>query len=107
MPTTGKLELTIRINEPPQAKTLQNSWQSFELDCDGRIVSVSVKPKIWKKLTDAQANFPTWVAAIAPLAPRASVGQMGKATADGFVLEQPNIQVFEKKQKVEAASAVE
>jgi hypothetical protein len=36
-----------------------------------------------------------WVAAIG--------GQTGKATADGFLLEQPNIQVFEKKPKVEAA----
>jgi hypothetical protein len=95
MPTTGKLELTIKINELPQAKTLQNGWQSFELDCDGRIVSVSVKPKVWKKLTEAQANFPMWVAAIS--------GQMGQATADGFELEQPSIQVFEKKPKAEAA----
>jgi hypothetical protein len=87
MPTTGKLELTIKINELPQAKTLQNGWQSFELDCDDQIVSVSVKPKIWKKLTDAQANFSMWVAAI----------------ANGFVLEQPSIQVFEKKPKAEAA----
>jgi hypothetical protein len=87
----------------PQTKTFQNGWESFELDCDGQIVSVSVKPKVWKKLTDVQANFPIWVAAIAPLAPRAIGGQMGKATADGFVLEQPNIQVFEKKPKVEAA----
>jgi hypothetical protein len=62
---------------------------------DDRIVSVSVKPKIWKKLTDAQANFPMWVAAIG--------GQMGKATANGFALEQPSIQVFEKKLKAEAA----
>jgi hypothetical protein len=77
MPTTGILELTIKINELPQAKTLQNGWQSFELDCDGRIVSVSVKPKVWKKLTEAQAN--------------------------GFVLEQPSIQVFYKKPKAEAA----
>jgi hypothetical protein len=95
MPTTGKLELTIKINEIPRAKTLQTGWQSFELDCDGRIVSVSVKPKVWKKLTEAQANFPMWVAAIS--------GQMGKATANGFVLEQPSIQVFEKKPKAEAA----
>jgi hypothetical protein len=95
MATTGKLELTIKINEIPQAKTLQNGWQSFELDCDGRIVSVSVKPKVWKKLTEAQANFPMWVAAIS--------GQMGQATDDGFVLEQPSIQVFEKKPKLEAA----
>jgi hypothetical protein len=99
MPTTGKLELTIKINALPEAKTLQNGWQSFELDCDGRIVSVSVKPKVWKKLTEAQANFPMWVAAIG--------GQMGKVTADGFELEQPSIQVFEKKPKVEVAPPME
>jgi hypothetical protein len=62
-----------------------------------------VKPKIWKKLTGAQTNFLMWVAAIAPLAPRAISGQMGKATANSFVLEQPSIQVFEKKPKAEAA----
>jgi hypothetical protein len=99
MPTTGKLELTIKINELPQAKTLQNGWQSFELDCDDRIVSVSVKPKVCKKLTEAQANFPMWVAAIG--------GQMGKGTVDGFVMEQPSIQVFEKKPKVEVVPASE
>jgi hypothetical protein len=95
MATTGKLELTIKINELPQGKTIENGWQYFELDCDGRIVSVSVKPKIWKKLTEAQANFPMWVAVVG--------GQMGKATSVGFVLEQPNIQVFERKPKAEAA----
>jgi hypothetical protein len=63
--------------------------------------------KIWKKLTDAQANFPMWVAAMAPLAPRAISGQTGKVTADGFELEQPSIQVFEKKPKAEAAPAME
>jgi hypothetical protein len=103
MATTGKLELTIKINELPQAKTLQNGWQSFELDCDGRIVPVSLKPNAWKKLTEAQANFPMWVAAGAPFAPRAIGRQMGKATANGFVVEQPSIQVFEKKPKAEAA----
>jgi hypothetical protein len=46
MATTGKLELTIKINKNPQAKTFQNVRQSFELDCDGQIVSVSVKPNI-------------------------------------------------------------
>jgi hypothetical protein len=103
MTTTGKLELTIKINELPQVKVIENGWQYFELDCGGRIVSVSVKPKVWKKLTDAQANFPMWVAAIASLAPRVISGQMGKATTNGFVLEQPSIQTFEKKPKAEAA----
>jgi hypothetical protein len=41
--------------------------------------------KLWKKLTDAQANFPMWVAAIA--------GQLGTMTPNGFVIDQPSIQV--------------
>jgi hypothetical protein len=90
----GKLELTIKINELPQAQTVENGWQRFEIDCDGQIISVIVKPKVWKKLTDAQANYPQWVAAIA--------GKMGKATDKGFVLLEPNIQVFEKKPKPDA-----
>ena len=46
---------------------------------------------LFKKLEDAQANYPQWVAAIA--------GKMGEATETGFVLFEPNIQVFEKKPK--------
>jgi hypothetical protein len=46
---------------------------------------------MFKKLTDAQANYPMWVAAIA--------GKMGEATDNGFVLNEPNIQTFEKKPK--------
>lgn len=97
MATTGKLELIIKINELPKANAVENGWQSFEIDCDGRVVSIVVKPKVWKKLTEAQANFPMWVATIG--------GQMGEATANGFILEQPNIQVFEKKPKAEAVVA--
>jgi hypothetical protein len=60
-------------------------------------VTVTLKPKMFKKLTDAQANFPMWVGAIA--------GTMGEATPTGFILENPNIQVFEKKPKAEAVPA--
>jgi hypothetical protein len=96
MATTGKLELTIKINELPKPRTVENGWQHFNLDCDGRIVSVTVKPKVWKKLIEAQANFPMWVAAIS--------GQMGKTTPDGFVLDGASVQVFEKKAKVVEAA---
>lgn len=92
----GKLELTIKINELPAAATVNNGWQQFEVECDGRVVSVTVKPKIWKKLTDAAASYPQWVAAIG--------GKMGEATEEGFVLLEPNIQVFEKKPKPDAAT---
>jgi hypothetical protein len=58
-------------------------------------VTITVKPKVWKKLTDAQANYPQWVAAIA--------GKLGDATENGFVLLEPNIQVFERKAKPKEA----
>jgi len=90
--TLGKLELIIKINEfPNNVETNKDNWKTFELDCDGRVVSVTVKPKIWKKLEDAVANYPQWVAAIS--------GKMGESTSNGFVLSEPSIQVFEKKPK--------
>ncbi len=96
MTVNGKLELIIKINELPNAATGENGWKSFALDCDGQIVSITVKPKVWKKLEDAQANFPMWVAAVA--------GKMGQPTEKGFVLAEANIQVFEKKPKEPAVA---
>ncbi|WP_339460994.1 fertility inhibition FinO-like protein [Nodularia spumigena] len=93
---TEKIEITIKINELPQSNTVENSWQQFEVDCDKHIISVTVKPKIWKKLTDAASNYPQWVAAIA--------AKLGQETEKGFVLEEPNIQVFERKPKAEATA---
>ena len=93
---TGKIEITIKINDLPQSNTVENSWQQFEVDCDERIISVTVKPKIWNQLTDAASNYPQWVAAIA--------GKLGQQTENGFVLEEPNIQVFERKAKAEATA---
>jgi hypothetical protein len=92
MTTSGKLEITIKISEfPADVKTVENGWKSFEIDCDGWLVSVTVKPKVFKKLEQAQADYPMWVAAIA--------GKMGETSENGFVLLEPNIQVFEKKPK--------
>lgn len=92
MTVTGKLEITVKINALPEAQTVENGAKSFEVDCDGRLISITVKPKVFRKLEDAQANYPMWVAAIA--------GKLGEATDRGFVLLEPNIQVFEKKEKV-------
>ncbi|MGB3208307.1 MAG: hypothetical protein WBB28_25260 [Crinalium sp.] len=92
MATAGKLELTIKINSfPEDVRTVENGWKHFELDCDGVIASITVKPKIFKKLEDAVANYPMWVAAIA--------GKMGSRTKDGFVLENASITTFERKPK--------
>ena len=96
MPVPGKLEVTIKISEYPEAKTVENGWKEFEVDCEGRLVSITVKPKIWKKVEDAQANYPQWIVAIA--------GKIGPETAQGFVLLEPNIQVFERKAKEPATA---
>lgn len=92
----GKLELTIKITELPEPTTVENGWQRFFINCDELAISVTVKPKVFKKLTDAAANYPQWVAAIS--------GSMGLGFEGGFVLENPNIQVFEKKQKAEVSA---
>jgi hypothetical protein len=89
--TLGKLEITIKISELPEVKTVENGWQQFELECDGKIVSVTLKPKVWKKLTDAQTNYPMWVASV--------TGKIGQATSNGFELVEANVQTFEKKPK--------
>ena len=101
MPTPGSLELTIKINSfPADVKTIENGWKQFDIDTGTEIVTMTVKPKVFKKLETAQENYPQWVAAIA--------GQMGEKTDRGFVLLEPNIQVFEKKPKEpkEAATPV-
>jgi hypothetical protein len=101
---TGNLEITIKINEFTQAKTVENDWQQFEFDCNGRILTVIVKPKVGKKLTVGCANYPQWVTAMSNDKPRSVyAGKLGQQTGNGFVLEKPNIQVFEFKPRAEAA----
>lgn len=100
MPTPGKMELTIKINEmPADVRTVENGWREFDLDCDGQLVRVKVKSKVFRKLEEAQTNYPMWVAAIA--------GKMGEPMQGGFVLDQPNIQVFERKPKEPKEAKVE
>ena len=64
---------------------------TFHINCGDRLFIATVKPKVFKKLQDAQVNFPMWVAAIA--------GKLGNSTDKGFLLDEANIQVFEKKAK--------
>ena len=97
MAVQGKLEITIKINELPTiASTDKNGWLTFHIECGDRLFTATVKPKVFKKLQDAQANYPQWVAAIA--------GKLGNPTDKGFVLDEPNIQVFEKKPKEVSAA---
>ncbi len=85
-PVSGKLELTIKLSTLPQVQQLDGQCH-FQVDCDGQVFQISVKQKQWNKLEKAHATYSKWIAAIA--------GKLGAATADGFVLNEPNIQVFE------------
>lgn len=92
MAVSGKLEVIIKINQlPPIASKDKNGWVTFEVDCDGRIFVATIRPKSYKKLEEAQANFPMWVAAIS--------GKLGQPTPKGFILDEAIVQIFEKKPK--------
>lgn len=98
MTTPGKLEVTIKINLlPEEVTTNKNGWKEFTLDCDGRPVTVALRPRMWNKLEEAHKSFPSWVAAIS--------GLMGQTHGKGFALLEPNLQVFERKVKPEATPA--
>ncbi|MCP5425335.1 MAG: ProQ/FinO family protein [Gammaproteobacteria bacterium] len=86
----GRLELTLKINELPKAIPSQRDF-TFGVDCDGTLIQVSVRPRLWNRLTQAAKDYPEWVANI--------TGRMGAATEKGFVLLEPSIQVFERKPK--------
>ena len=100
MTVPGKLELTIKLNAlSTEVTTDKKGWKVFVIDCAGRAVTVTMRPKVFAKLTDAAAKWPQWVAAIA--------GQMGPTTPAGFVLLEPNVQVFEKRSKAAAETPTE
>ncbi len=88
----GKMEVTIKISQfPTEVKTVTNGWKQFLVDADGREISITVKPRVFTKLEEAQKKYPQWVAAI--------TGKLGEVTQKGLVLAEPSIQVFEKKPK--------
>jgi hypothetical protein len=92
MPTPGKLEVTIKINQlPVEVTTKSNGWKEFTLECGERLVTVALRPRMWNKLEEAQKSFAAWVAALS--------GTMGPAQGKGFTLLEPNLQVFERKIK--------
>lgn len=97
--SAAKLEVTLKINELPRGVfTVLGGHKRFYLDCGGRAVTVTLRPKLWAKLETAARDWPQWVASV--------TGQMGPATPDGFELAEPNVQVFERKAKP-SATAVE
>jgi hypothetical protein len=94
MPIPGKLEVTIKINQlPTEVTTTKNGWKEFRLDCGGRNVTISLRPRMWTKLEEASKSWPLWLAAI--------TGQMGQSQGQGFTLVEPALQVFERKARAD------
>lgn len=97
MAVPGKLDVTLKINQLPQAKPASAQTMLFAVHTDGQTVVVELKNKAWNTLKTAAENYPQWVAAI--------TGQMGEAIEGGFRLMNPAVQVFEKKPKPDAAAS--
>lgn len=96
MALTGKLEVTIKINQlPSEVTTNKNGWKEFLVELGARSAQVALRPRMWAKLEEAAAKFPHWIGVIS--------GQMGEDLTKGcFRLLEPNLQVFEYKPKAAA-----
>jgi putative membrane protein len=87
MPTSGNLELAVKINQfPTDVKTLVNGWKQFKIDIDGQVVTLTLKPEVFRKLEQAQNNYSQWIATI--------VGKMTSKTNQGFRLKDCEVNVF-------------
>ena len=87
------MEVTIRVNQIPTFELVENGWKRFHLDCEGKLVVVTVRPKMFKKFEEASVQYPQWIATV--------TGKVGSLTGDGFILDLPSIQIFERKMKPE------
>ncbi len=86
--TVGKLEVVIKINElPNKVETMKHDWKRFWVNAEDQVVQMTVRPKTWKNLFEANQKYPTWMASI--------TGQMGVRIRSGFILLEPSIQIHE------------
>lgn len=98
MAIPAKMDITIKINELPNCKPCSPQTVLFAVQAHNRTVAIELRNKAWNNLKDAAQRYPQWVAAI--------TGQPGAALPDGgFRLDNPAVQVFEKKPKPEAAAS--
>ena len=67
MAVSGKLEVTIKFSQFPTVELVENGWKRIEMDCGGRIVSATFRPKMFNKLETAAKQFPEWVASVVGL----------------------------------------
>ncbi|MBK5941977.1 ProQ/FINO family protein [Halochromatium roseum] len=90
----GRLELTLKFNQLPKAVQIKDGMK-IGIQTDNALVVATLRPKAWKKLTKANTDWPQWVAALS--------GKLGAQVptdkGPAIILQEPNLQVFEKKAK--------
>jgi hypothetical protein len=56
--TTGKMEVVVKLNQfPDDVRTLAQGWKEFEVNTGDCIVTISVKPKAFAALEQAQQTY--------------------------------------------------
>lgn len=100
MPTPARLDVALKLNQLPADVVVEkHDRRSFTLDCGpGMLVRVTLRPKYWLKLEQAAAAWPQWSASLA--------GSL-QFDAQGLLLPEASVQVFEKKPKPAADSPAE
>ena len=94
---SGHLEITLKFNRLPQPMAVK-AGMKIGVQTDSALVVTTLLPKTWKKLTQAATAYPQWMASITGTL-AAKTGADGSAV---MVLEEPALQVFEKKAKPSA-----
>jgi len=90
--TEAKSEITLKFNELPEAKPVENKKVEITLtDQNGVIFTTLINAKSWRKAEADAAAFTEWGGAIS--------GKLGQATENGFQVVDAGIKVFEKKAK--------
>lgn len=89
MAIPGRIEVVVKINQLPTEVRVVGREMQFTIDTGEQIVAVTMKTRTWERLVQFNQSGVPWVAAIK--------GKMGLRVEKGFVLEQPSMQIFEKK----------
>ena len=90
MEVSGRLEVALKINDIPNAVTIEKGRKVFVVEADGYKVKIILKLKSWKKFEKAAKEYEAWVANIS--------GKI-KYEDEMFEIINPGLQIFEKKVK--------
>lgn len=84
----SRLDLVIKITAlPQQSKIVANGWHEFYAEAAQRLVKITVRPKVWRRLQHAATHYPFWIATI-----RGKKGE--NLECHGFELLEPVVQIF-------------